>query len=283
MNKHLDKFTGQEIKELIANGTLSLEQLNTSDLFALLDHETDLLCRGSGDMELIRKCSELLDAANGGPVLGEDAVSELLEKTRSENVKIVEAKKKVFFAKRRIGLKGRIIAAIIALLLIGGTIAVTAIYEPELYQFIRKVVDMPWGTVFNEDGLTFFNAGAGNTYESVEEMEKAEGYDILYPSKLPEGLELENVQTHISNEQGCEKEIDFLFSNQTVHYGVYIGMGVDGRVYNFDETIDIDGKTFYIDRHENESWAVCDYGGNFYSLRANNYEDLLIIIKSMKE
>ena len=281
MNKHLDKFTDQEIKELIANGTLSLEQLNTSDLFALLDHETDLLCRGSGDMELIKKCSELHDAANGGPVLGEDAVSELLEKTRSENVKIVEAKKKVFFAKRRIGLKGRIIAAIIALLLIGGTIAVTAIYEPEFYQFIRKVVDMPEGSILEEDGLTFFNAGTPKIHGSVEEMEKAEGYDILYPFKLPEGLELESVETY--KDMDYERHICLIFSNQSVHYGVLIGGGMEGRVPENSEHIEVDGKNFYVRSDESGAFAFCDYKGNFYSIHANCYDDLILIITNIKE
>jgi len=68
----LDNLKGQEIKELIIDRKITLEELDTSALEKLLDYETDMLCLDMGDMELIRACAARLDELNGPAMTDEE-------------------------------------------------------------------------------------------------------------------------------------------------------------------------------------------------------------------
>ena len=81
MDKNLlDNMSGQELKEMINDEIITLEDLDNTALEKILTFETDMLCFGTGDMTIIRRCSELLNKRNDSDVLNKDKIISIIDK-----------------------------------------------------------------------------------------------------------------------------------------------------------------------------------------------------------
>ena len=284
MDKNLlDNMSGQELKEMINDELITLEDLDNTALEKILDFETDMLCFGTGDMTTIRRCSELLNKRNDSDVFNKDKIISIIDKVKREHVIIVdeektqESKAKVIRGKhiilRRIGL----VAAITAVLM-SVTVLVAAAFGVNILEYISKIVRQDEGSQLNVDGFTFYHNGEARQYSSIEEMIVEENLNIMYPTKWPEGIELDSVR--IANGTNGNTIIQFYTNdvNTTVEIELaapifdsssedrYISNGVE---YN----LDVYG-TFV---------ASCHYRNSSYYICANSKKELITIIDNLKE
>lgn len=91
-NNMFGNLTDQEIKEMINKNRMALEKLDVSVLRRVLNYETDMLCVGKGDVDLICRCADLLDEKDPNPMTN-DEFMHIIEKSKKEYVVIFDPEK----------------------------------------------------------------------------------------------------------------------------------------------------------------------------------------------
>ena len=286
MDKNLlDNMSGQELKEMINDEIITLEDLDNTALEKILDFETDMLCFGTGDMTTIRRCSELLNKRNDSDVLNKDKIISIIDRVKGEHVIIVEEEKtqeskaKVIkrgnITLRRIGL----IAAIVTVLM-SVTVLVAAAFGVNILEYLGKIVRQNEGTQINVDEFTFYHNGEAKRYSSIEEMVAEEQLHIMYPSKLPEGILIDKV---VINQDECGDDIIHISTNDD---NICITMDTKTESntdsYSGCTIYQANGIEYYIFQ-DITFFAICYYNNVRYSIQANNYDDLIYIIDNVKE
>ena len=281
-------MSGQELKEMIDTKAITFEELDNTALEKILNFETDMLCFGSGDMNTIRRCSELLNERNDSDTLNKDKIISIINKAADKHVIIVneakahESKVKVIKRKnatlRRIGM----VAAILIVMIVTTTLTAAAL-GMNVFEYIRNMVFEPEGTYISADSLTFYNAGETNNYASIEELINAEQLNIMYPLEFPENIHITSVRVNAS-EIG-EKNIMVLTNDQNIIIDINTEVSHTDNTFGDCEKYEHNGCTYYIFKDEqlNRYSGYCIYNNNEYVISTDNYKNLLIIIKGMKE
>ena len=136
------------------------------------------------DMELIAECDAYLAELLADTEISDEQMTANIAKIKGKacHTKAPETRT------RRMPRPRRLIAAILAaVLLIGGTLTAYA-FVPAFRDMVRNVLNLGKGSTMDDGGVTFIYSGKRSTYESIEELIQKENIDILYPHNLPEGL-----------------------------------------------------------------------------------------------
>ena len=284
MDKNLlDNMTGQEIKELIADEIITLQELDVPALEKVLDFEIEMICHGNGDMDVMRQCSEILDERSKSDKLNHDDILAVINKTKSEQVTIINAdnacpsvvapQRKILFVFKRIAI---VAAAII--IMMTTTVAIAAAFGFDIFKYLRDVADEPSGTAVNVDEFTFYNVNVYKKYNSIQEMVRSENLDIMYPTLFPDGVDIKSVR--LTDAENGNDRIGILTNIPSVN--IQIELDSNEFVSFSDNIYEHNNVKYYI--HTDEGClAVCCYDKNIYYISANSYEDLILIIDNMKE
>lgn len=277
----LENITGQEIKELIENEIVSLQELDNSALEKVLAFESEMLCHGTGDMNLIRQCSEILDSRSNSDKLNHGEISEIIDKTKSEHITIVSTdnNRSAVSSRRkpRYVLKRIAIVAAAILVMLTSTVAIAGAFGVDLLDYISKIVRQDKGSVIVAGDFTFCNAGESRKYSTFEEMLEKENLDILYPTKLPEGVYIKKV--YAFDDTIAEKNVSVTTTDESILISISVQYKEVFVVDRPDEVLTVNGIEFFI----MGDYAMCYHKGNYYSIKADNYDDLILIIKNLKE
>ena len=274
----LDNLTGQEIKEMINVGNIEIEQLGASALRKLMNYEVDMLCFGEGDLELIDKCSELLDEIDPVPMSSEEFMN-IIRRNEKERITIIEdgaSYNRV--PQKRFVLKRIAIVAAAVVILIASTVSVAAAFGVNIFEYINEMVSQPEGTQIDIDGFTFYHNGDVKKYSSIEQLIDDEGLDIMYPTKLPEGIIIKGIEKNVGING---KENIEIYTNDT-NTNIQIKLTSNQIITNRTETIEINGIKYYIQKGDLVS-ASCYLNNNTYYISAKTLDDVLLIIENMKE
>lgn len=281
----LDNLNGQEIKEMINNGKIVLEDLDVSALEKLFDYETDMLCLDEGDMGLINACAKRLDELNG-PAMSEEHFWAVINKADAE---IVSDKKETApvdvpvkalsraVKRRSISKKIWIVAAAIALLASMATITSSA-FGFNIFEYFKEVISLSAGEKVDKGTITLINRGEAKEYSSIEELLKQENINILYPNVLPDGVEIETVRISEDLEGEC---IRILTNDPSVNIAVYTAIPLRDDTFEDCEVVEIKSVTFYVRKNLNS--AYCYHNNCYYSFQTNSYESIILIIENLKE
>lgn len=273
----LDNLKGQEIKELMVNGKITLKDLDTTALNKLLDYETDMLCLDEGDMDLIHACASRLDELNG-PAMSDEEFLAAIKKAEEEYVSSNTNALPVKPVKRRfISKKIWIVAVAIALFAAMATVTASA-FGVNVFEFFREVMGLPAGEKIDKDTITLVNNGKIKEFSSIEELLLTEKIDILYPSVLPDGIRIENV--HISEGTNGGIIVEFILNDLSTCVLVETNLK-DNAINDYSEKLTINSCTYYI--FESENFAVCYYNDCYYYISSDSYENLILIINNMRE
>ena len=122
------------------------------------------------------------------------------------------------------------------------------------------------------------NRSEATVYSSMDELLAEEDLDILYPTVLPDDNEFESVRIV---ESVGEHQIIILTNNPQINMIVYTNRTDKGNSFADCEVYLYNDVTFYINR---EIHTVCFYfDNNFYSIQADNYDNIILLIKNLKE
>ncbi|MBR5779232.1 MAG: hypothetical protein IKY21_01245 [Clostridia bacterium] len=287
MDKNLlDNMSGQELKEMINDEIITLEDLDNTALEKILDFETDMLCFGAGDMTTIRRCSELLNKRNDSDVLNKDKIISIIDRVKREHVIIVdeektqESKAKVIRGKhiilRRIGL----VAAIITVLM-SVTVLVAAAFGVNIFEYISKIVRQDEGSQINVEQFTFHNGGEIKYYSSIEDMVEEQKWCIMHPTKLPENVTIEKI-TMYATTRGND-EICIITNNNNIKISIEKNAENKDIWENHDSFYESNGTKYYVFQEDGVYLAICYHNGDYYSIQSNNYDELILIIDNLKE
>ena len=278
-------MSGQELKEMINDEIITLEDLDNTALEKILDFETDMLCFGTGDMTTIRRCSELLNKRNDSDVLNKDKIISIIDRVKREHVIIVdeektqESKAKVIKRKYITLRKISLVAAIITVLM-SVTVLVAAAFGVNIFEYISKIVRQDEGSQINVEQFTFHNGGEVKVYSSIEEMEETENYNIMYPSKLPANVNITSVKINES-EQG-NRQIQFITNENETYVFIEKNKKAPSTLDKNSILYEKNGVSFYI-AQENIYFAFCYYNDDYYYIQTTTYEKLILILDNMKE
>ena len=151
---------------------------------------------------------------------------------------------------------------------------------PSLRMWFAKIVNNPGATV-DDNGITYSYNGQAVIYKDINELLEKEQLDILYPSKLPEGVELKNVQRKMFNGQ----EKIFLVCNITdVNFAITIDFDDPFQPNSvYEKCVINDINVFYRKETEKNRYvALFLHDNNYYSITASDYESVFLILNNLK-
>lgn len=121
------------------------------------------------------------------------------------------------------------------------------------------------------------------TYSTIEEFFEDQDVSVLYPTWLPEGVELEKIQFY--QEDADKKEMYYVFSDSEIQFMIFLYnkySNVD-EVFAGVDSFELDGVMYYIRETQVGKMNVAfNREGYFYSITVRNLEDLQGILKGLE-
>ena len=268
-------------------------------LFAIIDAELEK-DPDERDYDLIKECSDFeaelplsdtdIELSESDYVAGLERIKAQTNATEHKEAKILRPKEtKILRPKKKTKKSIRIIAilaASLATLILSLTVA-AAVQGVSLWQFVsenfRNILDMDPGDRLNDEGVTLLKYGERTEYASLEEAVKSTGYDVLYLSNLPRGVEVESV---VVSDGDSTEDVVILYVTNNANLSVSIysysnSFYPNREDYTIYEDSIID---FYIAEKDDGSYqAIGLYNGMRYSIKYNNYDELINILNGIKE
>lgn len=265
-----DTLGGAELKKLITEDKLRIEDLDAAALQKLFDYETAMLCTDEGDIDTLNACAARLDAVNG-PLVSKEEFFSIINK----NMPADKPVRRVRFK------KVLLVAAMIAIITAAVTITATAVdFSP--FNYFKEVIAMGPGGTLNKGGVTLEYHDVQEEYTSVQEALQSKNISIWYPSVFPEGITLKNIE--FSSTASSEEIIRFMTNNP--HVNVYLQAKTgENHFHDYLETFNIEDCTFYIFNDTPDPslhYAVCYYGDYYYCVSADSYENIILILSNLK-
>ncbi|MBQ3002131.1 MAG: hypothetical protein IJD82_00205 [Clostridia bacterium] len=258
---------------MITNKEIELEDLSVSALNRLFEYESDATCRGESDGTLLCRCADVLAQKEGFAEEHDKAFSAELDRVmQSVSTELPPVRKPLRLK------KALLVAAAAAVLLCCASVVVAALGF-DVCGYFKGLVFSPAGSKIEENGITLLHNGKTTVYSSIEELIKAEQLEIMYPTKLPDGVSITEVRM-VPREDG--KETVEIKTNDTNTF-VCIDLTINnvGDTFADCELYSKNDKAFYIQRQD--FFAISCFKENFYYIQSNSYENLITIIDNMKE
>lgn len=230
------------------------------------------------DMDYIEECSRRLQEIAGERYDPEPADrKESIEKIKRLGNRT--SRKKVLI--KRLGVAAA--AACLVLVMMGGGIAwADGDYSrlPFGDLLYRMAFILRPGEAADIGGDTFYKSV---TYSTIEEFLEAQDTLVLYPTCLPEKVELKEIRFY--KKDTGEKEMYCVFSDREIQFYVFLYDKYSNldEVFAGEEPSEINGVKYYIRETENGMVnAVFNREGYSYSVTAGNLEDLMGILKGLE-
>ena len=261
-------------------------------LTTIIDLESE---KPNGDMDLIRECLDYLaDLNNEESAESAEQLPERLQRIyqkAAEEESTAKEKKQSIGRKRRFR-KATIVAAIVAAILLITMTSLTVIARVNGYgnawemfaDHWREYLKLGNGDEMTYDGFTFIRHTETKIYPDMESWLKEENLNILYPSVLPDGVRVEE----IDETPYAEGEIEFLFLFNTQEIHFYVSNYKPDRYEIPDgmETIEANGYRFgilYSPELPAPYRARTIVDGFAYSIGAQDRDTLFFLLENLKK
>ena len=181
----------------------------------------------------------------------------------------------------------KIISVIAAAFLIA-TITITtiaALNGMSAVEFIRANIDkfrnMERGDVIEGEGILLIKGGRIVEYKTIEEALIEGNINIMYPSVLPEGVEITQINQSFRDSDDYYT-ISFITDTDTIKISARNHMLTNPSGFEQRTKYEFGNIIYYIFEGENLYIASCQYEGFEYYVECNNYNDLQLIINNLK-
>lgn len=231
------------------------------------------------DCDLVDECIDFLMELEGRKRLGKKEIRRRIGKIPfKENIlKFNENARRKVKAKR-IAIVAAIMAIIMAIIGVM-SIASEDIFGDLLAKYGRPFIRFMDNEIVEYSRNTIYNADDIHTYESVEEMAEAENINILCPSWLPEGVEVDNVRFVIKNN---EKEYSINCNNYAYSIKMYPKKPLDQEAKT-NTCKEIKGLEVYYFSRNGVTQGNFIHKNNLYSVTTDSSDNLYKIIENLKE
>ena len=228
------------------------------------------------DQELVAACSECAEKYNQNvaPALTEDDVEQRLVEFKQNYGKKVRKPTRTNWVR-----KAAIIAAAAVLTcMLTLTVAARAFGFHSVGEFALFAVNnlFPGGSV-SEEKITYIYNGESVNYSSLEEWQKKENLDMMYPSILPYGVHIERILRQ-DQVDGTSTWV-YVLNDTTFSIRINSYQSIITSNDSWIEYVTTSGLVFYV-MHEKQA---VHYSGKYeYIIQGNNFELLETVMEGMK-
>ena len=255
-------------------------------LCQMIDNETDKP-EDEIDFALIGECSAYLrELSDKAAEATKEQKQRILQQIKAHHNQTATKSAKVLRPNWKTTRKVVAIAIAAALLL---TLTLSVIAKVKGYssawEYVREnakiFFNMSPGSKAKDGEITLTKHDGVVTYNSIEELLQAEGYDIMYPSELPDGVKI----TKISEQLVSNEDIVYcyLFSDSNISITISTVSGIwdeDLSKYKDYSTLYM---TFYIKQFPDGVYQAVGNDGKYeYIISISDYDKLLTILNGMK-
>ena len=144
----------------------------------------------------------------------------------------------------------------------------------------RRIVGMNSGEQTNQDEISITKPTGSVTYKSIEELVEKENLQILYPTNLPNDLQIVEIRQVFDDE--TKYTFLLIFSEDTCSFK--IRNYITENNYPSDETLyEQNGIVFHIIQKDLTKYiAITEYKNYEYIIQCDDYDNLIYIINNMK-
>lgn len=270
-----------ELKNIVLNGDIPLEELCSADLNRLIDNELMLICLECSDTEFIDKCAAVLNSREDDSGYRE-AFERGIENGRAL-VKINEDAAKPLRKKAPSIKRILILAATMITLAAMALTLSSADYGIDIDEYLLEVVKSGPGTRIIVENMEFYCPKWSKKYKSYDELFGNEDLDILYPTTFPGGYKVDWILMMDSGRDSID--ISVITTEHDPHhcFSVEIDTPNELEITVCDKTYEKHGMTFYFFYEKNDvSFAVAQKGSHYYCISSYSFEDIIYIIDNLR-
>ena len=255
-------------------------------LCQIIDNETDKP-EDEIDFALIGECSAYLrELSDKAAEATKEQKQRILQQIKAHHNQTATKSAKVLRPNwRKVGRIVAIAATVAALLLSSLTVLAKVNGYSSAWEYVKenvqRIIGLDAGDRMNEGNITLIKHDSVVAYNSIEELLQTEGYDIMYPSELPEGVRITKIFQQIIIEN------DVLYS---IHFtNIELSMVVSNKTTVSDvdlqkyESFKTANMTFYLKKFSNGVYQAIGNDGKYeYMISFNDYDSLMIILNGIK-
>ena len=255
-------------------------------LCQMIDNETDKP-EDEMDFALIDECSAYLrELSDKAAEATKEQKQRILQQIKAHHNQTVKHVAKVLRPSWKTARKA-VAIAIAAVLLLALTLSVIAKVKgyssawEYVKENIQKIIGLDAGDRVNDEGITLVKTDGVVAYKSIEELLQKEGLDILYPTELPDGVQITKISQQIVSEE--EVIYCYRFTDQSLS----IAVSTASKLWSGDlekyERIENDVMLAYLLEKDDGSHQIVAYDGKYEYLICGTENDVLIkILNNMK-
>ena len=146
---------------------------------------------------------------------------------------------------------------------------------------IQKIIGMDAGDRVNDGEITLIKNDGVVTYGSIEELLQNEGYDILYPSDLPNGVQITKISQQILSEE--ETVYCYQFTDETLFIMLSTVPRFSPENLERYEELENNLISAYLMEKENGEYQIIAYDDKYkYSIYGSDYDVLIRILNGLR-
>ncbi len=223
------------------------------------------------DADLVEESVSYLEELTGDAVELSDAdikneLDNILAKVRT--AKVITQK-----PKRKLNIKIAVAAALISALMFSMAIATVA-FDDLTYYFSRVIKEGSFAVGKGE----FKNDGISEIFDTPEALAWEKNISFLSPSKLPDGIKVDEV---VYSESDGNIKIDFGFSDISYAFSILVSSDMTPEIYSYKGILEYNGIKYYYNPEKPETAFAYD-NGIYYTVNAPDAEQLEAILHGME-
>mgnify|MGYP003306114111 CR=1 FL=1 len=268
------------------NMTRATKEQKIQWLCQIIDNETDKP-EDEMDFALIDECSAYLrELSDKAAEATKEQKQRILQQIKAHHNQTATKSAKVLRPNwRKVGRIVAIAATVAALLLSSLTVLAKVNGYSNAWEYVKenvqKIIGLDAGDRMNDDGITLIKHGTVIAYNSIEELLLTEGYDIMYPSELPDGIEMTKISQQIIDEDYILYSIQFTDSNLSVVISTQYN--VPEETLEKYDMLEHSLLRAYVVKQANGVYQIIAMDDKYeYLFYGNNYDVLIAILNGMK-
>ena len=216
------------------------------------------------DLALIDDCiKEIAEIKGVKAEFSEEEVAQITDK-------LIQTAEKTKKRKRFV----RLVAGIAAMFVIVTGVTACAV-NPALINWVTKIVRMPFGSIAEQNSITYNYQGMIERYDNIEELLTSNHLEIYYPAALPNNERINYVDVVVNNDKNI---VHFKFTTESIHYSVQLQYV--SPLWEEEATSMIESNELLFSVYPREdyyiSYTIND--GNTYIIQTNSIQDMITVI-----
>ena len=268
------------------NMTRATKEQKIQWLCQIIDNETDKP-EDEIDFALIGECSAYLrELSDKAAEATKEQKRRILQQIKAHHNQTATKTAKILRPNwRKMGRIVAIAATVAALLLSTLTVLAKVNGYSNAWEYVKEnakiFFNMSPGSKAKDGEITLTKHDGVVSYSSIEDLLQTEGYDIMYPSDLPDGVKITKISEQIISDE--RTVYCYLFNDENI----FITISTERRFsretlskYEKLENVSLDA---YLVKEMIGDFQVVAYSNKYeYSIRCYNYDALITVLNGMK-